>query len=62
MQITPDGDPIQGTEAFIPSPSGWLTIYEKPRANVPYVIGVDVAEGGADWSVAQVLIIPQASR
>jgi hypothetical protein len=54
-KYTPDGDPIQGTETFIPSPSGWLTIYEKPRANVPYVIGVDVAEGGADWSVAQVL-------
>ncbi|HOO12874.1 MAG TPA: DNA packaging protein [Bacillota bacterium] len=52
---TPDGDPVKGTESFIPTPNGWLTIYEKPRGNAPYVIGVDVAEGGADWSVAQVL-------
>jgi hypothetical protein len=52
---TPEGDPIKGTESFTPAPNGWLTIFEKPRPGTPYVIGVDVAEGGADWSVGQVL-------
>jgi hypothetical protein len=52
---TPEGDPIKGTERFVPSKRGRLIIYEKPQPGVPYVIGGDIAEGGIDYSVGQVL-------
>lgn len=49
------GDPIKGTERFVPDKNGWLTIYQKPKKGVPYVIGGDTAEGGADYSAGQVI-------
>ena len=36
-------------------PDGGLTVYERPRPGVPYVIGADTAGDGSDWFVAQVL-------
>lgn len=52
---TPDGDPVKGTEKFIPSTNGYLTVYTPPEPGVPYVVGGDIAEGGLDWSVGQVI-------
>lgn len=49
------GDPIRGTEKFVEDKRGYLTIYKPPEPGIPYVIGGDIAEGGIDWSVAQVL-------
>lgn len=54
-RYTANGDPIKGTETFKQDPNGFLTIYEKPQTGVPYVIGGDIAEGGKDWSVGQVI-------
>lgn len=54
-KTTPDGDPIKGTEKFVPDVNGWVTIYEKPKPGFYYVIGGDIAEGGIDWSVGQVI-------
>lgn len=50
-----NGDPIKGTEKFVEDKNGWLTVYELPQPGKPYVIGGDIAEGGKDWSVGQVL-------
>ena len=49
------GDPIAGTEYINLTSSGCLTIYETPKMGVPYVIGADTAEGGLDYSSAQVI-------
>lgn len=49
------GNPIRGTEKFVEKENGWLTIYEMPQKGVPYVIGGDIAEGGKDFSVLQVI-------
>jgi len=49
------GNPIKGTEKFVEAENGWLTIYEMPQKGVPYVIGGDIAEGGKDYSVLQVI-------
>jgi hypothetical protein len=40
---------------FVEDPGGFVTIYKYPEPKVPYVIGGDVAEGGADFSAGQVL-------
>ena len=40
---------------FVEAEDGWLAIYAKPEAGVPYVTGVDTAGEGSDWNVAQVL-------
>jgi hypothetical protein len=40
---------------FVEDPSGHITIYKHPEPKVPYVIGGDIAEGGADLSAAHVL-------
>lgn len=41
---------------FVPDKNGTFFIYEKPKEFMPYVMGVDVAEGlhGGDYSVATV--------
>jgi phage terminase large subunit len=54
-KTTEEGDPIPGTQEFQLDPNGFLKIYEMPLAGYPYVIGGDIAEGGYDWSVGQVL-------
>lgn len=50
-----NGDPIKETIKFVPNPKGWLKIYKQPEEYTPYVIGGDIAEGGKDWSVGQVI-------
>lgn len=40
---------------FIESDQGYILVYEKPRPNIPYVIGGDTAGSGADNFVNQVL-------
>lgn len=50
-----EGDPIAGTQRLVPDPNGWLTVYEEPKPGHPYVLGGDIAEGGADWSTGQVI-------
>lgn len=52
---TPTGDPVKGTERIEVNPKGFLTIYKEPDYTRPYVIAGDTAEGGADYSVLQVL-------
>jgi hypothetical protein len=50
-----DGDPIKGSHKFSKDTNGWLTVYEMPKPGTPYVIGGDIAEGGIDYSVGQVI-------
>ncbi|WP_110933264.1 hypothetical protein [Paenibacillus bouchesdurhonensis] len=40
---------------FVPDESGFITLYKQPSKGRPYVIGGDIAEGGADFSSGQVL-------
>ena len=40
---------------FVPDDAGFITIYKQPSKGRPYVIGGDIAEGGADFSSGQVL-------
>lgn len=40
---------------FLPDPNGVVTIYKYPEPRRPYVLGGDTAEGGKDFSAAQVL-------
>lgn len=54
-KYTDVGDPIKGTERFVPDDNGYLTIYRQPETGRPYVIGGDTAEGGHDYSVMQVI-------
>lgn len=45
---------VDRTIELVRSDSGFVTIYEPPKPDFPYVIGADVAEGGADYSTASV--------
>jgi hypothetical protein len=54
-EYTDYSDPILDTMRFVEAANGWLTIYEEPKKGFPYVIGGDIAEGGLDFSVGQVL-------
>jgi phage terminase large subunit len=45
---------VDNSIRFVEDENGELTIYEKPIAGVPYVIGGDISEGGIDYSVGQV--------
>lgn len=47
----------EGKIVFIEDINGYITIYEQPKPNHPYVIGADVAEGlpTGDYDAAQVL-------
>jgi len=49
------GDCKAKTATFRPNINGDLTVYKEPIKGRPYVIGVDTAEGGVDFSVMQVL-------
>lgn len=53
--ITPAGDPIKRTTRLIKDNLGPLRIYKMPVPGTPYVIGGDIAEGGADNATMQVL-------
>lgn len=45
----------QNSVKFVPDDSGPVTIYEYPEPRVPYAIGGDTSEGGADYSASDVL-------
>lgn len=46
---------VDSSIKFIEDENGVVTIYEAPQPKTPYVIGADIAEGGKDFSCAQVL-------
>lgn len=53
---TPHGEQIwDNSIKFVEDKHGFVTIFEEPQKNIPYVIGGDIAEGGADYSAGQVL-------
>lgn len=46
---------VNSSIRFVEDEQGAITIYTKPEKSVPYVIGGDIAEGGHDYCVGQVL-------
>ena len=45
---------VDSSIRFVPDDSGPLSIYAEPETGVPYVLGGDISEGGADWSTGSV--------
>lgn len=54
MEFSYDGISLKDAK-FLRADDGWIKVYERPEAGVPYVIGVDTAGDGSDYNVAQVL-------
>lgn len=52
----PHGEQIwDNSIKFVEDINGFVTIYEGPQPKIPYVIGGDIAEGGADYSAGQMI-------
>lgn len=45
---------VDSSIKLVEDTNGFVTIYEQPQANYPYIVGGDIAEGGADFSAGQV--------